>query len=230
MKNWKLYIFLIIISLLIIALFRQCNSETSKTKINGSFEPKTNIEHIEMSKEGPKNSTFLNQKQQSKNIKYLINNTLNRLGKGQEKSKEIAFYQKQIDSLLAINDKMNEDFSIATDSMQKVLYKNAIAIKAFRETFKNDTINIEVNGLVSGEVKALTANYKLTIPKQKEVVFRLLCGGGVGINKELNRPLYKVNLGFQNKKGKIYELSAQQIGNQQYGIISVAVPILTIKK
>lgn len=211
MKNWKLYILLIIVALLIIALFHQCNSEAPKIKINGEFEPKTNIEHIVIHDTITKKEVV---------YKYLSKN---------DKSNEV-FYQKQIDSLLAINEKMNDDFSIATDSMQKVLYKNATSLKAFRETFKNDTINIEINGLVSGEVKALTANYEIKLPKQKEVVFRLLGGGGVGINKELNQPLYKVNLGFQNKKGRIYELSAQQVGNQQYGIISVAVPILTIRK
>jgi hypothetical protein len=82
---------------------------------------------------------------------------------------------------------------------------------------------LKVNGLVSGEVKVLNVNYELTLPKQKEVVFRLIGGAGFGINKDLNQPLYKANLGFQNKKGKIYEASYIRIGTQQYGVISLNV-------
>lgn len=211
MKNWKLYLSLIAISLLVIALIQKCNNKPTTVEVNGTFKPKTNIKHVVI------HDTFSKKEYV---YKYLLKN---------DKSNE-AFYQKQIDSLLAINNKMNEEFDVATDSIQKELYKKAISIKAFRETFKNDTINIEVNGLVSGEIKALSTNYELKLPKQKEVVFRLLGGAGFGINKALNQPLYKANIGFQNKKGKIYEASYLTIGNQQYGIISVSVPIFTIKR
>ena len=209
MKNWKLYISLIVIGMLIIALIRQCNSEAPKVKNKGAYEPKTNIKHI-----------VIHDTITSKEIVY----------KYLSKNDKSNFYQKQIDSLLTVNEKMNTEFATATDSLQKELYKKAISIKAFKEHFNNDTINIEVNGLVSGEIKALSTNYELKLPKQKEVVFRLLGGAGFGINKALNQPLYKANIGFQNKKGKIYEASYLTIGNQQYGIISVSVPIFTIKR
>ena len=209
MKNWKLYISLIVIGMLIIALIRQCNSEVPTVKNKGAFEPKTNIKHV-----------VIHDTVTSKEIVY----------KYLSKNDKSNFYQKQIDSLLTVNEKMNTEFATATDSLQKELYKKAISIKAFQEHFNNDTINIEVNGLVSGEIKALSTNYELKLPKQKEVVFRLLGGAGFGINKALNQPLYKANIGFQNKKGKIYEASYLTIGNQQYGIISVSVPIFTIKR
>ena len=209
MKNWKLYISLIVIGMLIIALIRQCNSEAPKVKNKGAFEPKTNIKHI-----------VIHDTVTSKEIVY----------KYLSKNDKSNFFQKQIDSLLTVNEKMNTEFATATDSLQKELCKKAISIKAFQEHFNNDTINIEVNGLVSGEVKALNVNYELTLPKQKEVVFRLLGGAGFGINKDLNQSLYKANLGFQNKKGKIYEASYLRIGTQQYGVLSLNVPILTIKR
>lgn len=209
MKNWKLYISLIVIGMLIIALIRQCTSEAPKVKNKGAYEPKTNIKHI-----------VIHDTITSKEIVY----------KYLSKNDKSNFFQKQIDSLLTVNEKMNTEFATATDSLQKELYKKAISIKAFQEHFNNDTINIEVNGLVSGEVKALNVNYELTLPKQKEVVFRLLGGAGFGINKDLNQPLYKANLGFQNKKCKIYEASYIRIGTQQYGAMSLNVPILTIKR
>ena len=209
MKNWKLYISLIVIGMLIIALIRQCNSEVPTVKNKGAFGPKTNIKHV-----------VIHDTVTSKEIVY----------KYLSKNDKSNFYQKQIDSLLTVNEKMNTEFATATDSLQKELYKKAISIKAFQEHFNNDTINIEVNGLVSGEIKALSTNYELKLPKQKGVVFRLLGGAGFGINKALNQPLYKASIGFQNKKGKIYEASYLTIGNQQYGIISVSVPIFTIKR
>ncbi len=209
MKNWKLYISLIIIGILIIALIRQCTSEAPKVKNKGAFEPKTNIKHV-----------VIHDTVTSKEIVY----------KYLSKNDKSNFYQKQIDSLLTVNEKMNTEFATATDSLQKELYKKAISIKAFQEHFNNDTINIEVNGLVSGDVKALNVNYELSFHKQKEVVFRLIGGAGFGINKDLNQPLYKANLGFQNKKCKIYEASYIRIGTQQYGAMSLNVPILTIKR
>ncbi len=209
MKNWKLYISLIIIGILIIALIRQCTSEAPKVKNKGAFEPKTNIKHV-----------VIHDTVTSKEIVY----------KYLSKNDKSNFYQKQIDSLIASNEKMNTEFATYTDSLQKELYKKAISIKAFKEHFNNDTINIEVNGLVSGDVKALNVNYELSFHKQKEVVFRLIGGAGFGINKDLNQPLYKANLGFQNKKCKIYEASYIRIGTQQYGAMSLNVPILTIKR
>ncbi len=209
MKNWKLYISLIIIGILIIALIRQCNSEVPTVKNKGAFEPKTNIKHV-----------VIHDTVTSKEIVY----------KYLSKNDKSNFYQKQIDSLIASNEKMNTEFATYTDSLQKELYKKAISIKAFKEHFNNDTINIEVNGLVSGDVKALNVNYELSFHKQKEVVFRLIGGAGFGINKDLNQPLYKANLGFQNKKCKIYEASYIRIGTQQYGAMSLNVPILTIKR
>lgn len=209
MKNWKLYISLIIIGILIIALIRQCTSEAPKVKNKGAYEPKTNIKHV-----------VIHDTVTSKEIVY----------KYLSKNDKSNFYQKQIDSLIASNEKMNTEFATYTDSLQKELYKKAISIKAFKEHFNNDTINIEVNGLVSGDVKALNVNYELSFHKQKEVVFRLIGGAGFGINKDLNQPLYKANLGFQNKKCKIYEASYIRIGTQQYGAMSLNVPILTIKR
>ncbi len=209
MKNWKLYISLIVIGMLIIALIRQCTSEAPKVKNKGAYEPKTNIKHI-----------VIHDTITSKEIVY----------KYLSKNDKSNFFQKQIDSLLTVNEKMNTEFATATDSLQKELYKKAISIKAFKEHFNNDTINIEVNGLVSGDVKALNVNYELSFHKQKEVVFRLIGGAGFGINKDLNQPLYKANLGFQNKKCKIYEASYIRIGTQQYGAMSLNVPILTIKR
>jgi hypothetical protein len=146
-----------------------------------------------------------------------------------------AFLQNQINELLNENKRLNEAYFNASDSLKKAMYDNAIGIKSFNHVFDNDTINIVANGLVRGEMQSIGINYKIKskkieLPKQKEVVFRLLAGGGVGINKELNQLIYKLNLGMQNRKGNIIRVSFEQIGNAKYYIGEYDFTIFNIKR
>ena len=56
----------------------------------------------------------------------------------------------------------------------------------------------------------------IDLPYQKSFRYRILAGGEVGINKELNQGVIKANLMFQNKKGNIISGSYQKIGSQEY--------------
>jgi hypothetical protein len=145
------------------------------------------------------------------------------------------FLQNQINQLLTENKRLNEAYSNASDSLKKTMYNNAISIKSFNHVFDNDTINIVANGLVRGEIQNIGVNYKIKskkveFPKQKEVVFRLLTGGGVGINKELNQLVYKLNIGIQNRKGNIVRGSFEQIGNSKYIIAEYDFSVFSSKR
>ena len=126
-------------------------------------------------------------------------------------------------------------FAHEKDSLQRlIMFQEAISLKSFTTKFEDEFLKLEMEGIVSGELKELTPHY--TIKPQKidvkvpEVKFRLLAGGGFGINKELNQTLYKANLGYQVKSGNIYRLSYLNVNNQAYGVLEVDFPLFTIRK
>jgi hypothetical protein len=64
---------------------------------------------------------------------------------------------------------------------------------------------------------------------QKQVKFRLLIGGGIGMSKELNQGLIKANLGFQNKKGNVAFASYMRLNNIGYILGEYNFSIFTLK-
>lgn len=149
--------------------------------------------------------------------------------------KEAEYWKAEAKRLLAENQDMDNAFKNANDSLQQLLYSKAIQINSFAHTWDNDTIKLDVFGLSKGTVEAIQAKWlikerKIQIPKEKEVVFRLLGGGGFGMNTELNQTVLKANLGFQNKKGNIIRGSFEKIGSQQYWIAEYDFSIFTIKR
>lgn len=126
-------------------------------------------------------------------------------------------------------------FAHEKDSLQRlIMFQNAISLKSFTTKFEDEFLKLEMEGIVSGELKELTPHYTIK-PKKIDVKipgvkFRLLAGGGFGINKELNQTLYKANLGYQVKSGNIYRLSYLNVNNQTYGVLEVDFPLFTIRK
>lgn len=147
-----------------------------------------------------------------------------------ESKKENSFLQKQIDSLLVDNEKLKNTFVEAPESTQIDLYNDCIKLNKFSSKTENKDVNIEVNGIVRGEVKSLDIKYNLIPQPQKEVTFRLLSGGGVGIDKNLRSPYFKIDLGFQNQKGDIISGSAMKINSEIYFTINFHKSIFVIKK
>jgi hypothetical protein len=128
--------------------------------------------------------------------------------KGQKLPNNEEFLQNQINELLRNNEKLNDAYGDASDSLKKALYSNAIAIKSFNHIFDNDTINITANGLVRGEIQSIAIDYKIKsrtieILKPKETFLRVMGGIEVGNTKLLDNFTTKATLGFQNRKGNI---------------------------
>jgi hypothetical protein len=145
------------------------------------------------------------------------------------------FLQGQIDILIAENKALQQFYNEASDSLKIALYNKAIEIKSFNQKFDDDKLTTEVSGLVRGEIQSLKLDYTIKsqtieLPKQKETFLRVLVGGGIGINKELNQPVWKANAGFQNRKGNIIRGSFQRIGSQDYYLAEYDFSILNWKR
>ena len=168
--------------------------------------------------------------------KPLAENDLSKIDKntfGQNLSKkELEYWKAEAERLFKENQEMDQAFMNANDSLQQLLYKNAISIKAFNHKFDNDTLSATVKGLVRGEIQNIALDYKIKsrkieIPNPKEVKFRMLGGIEVGNIKEFNDFSVKGNLGFQLGSGAILNFSAD---NQKRFYVGYSVPIFTIRR
>jgi hypothetical protein len=138
--------------------------------------------------------------------------------------------------LIAENEKLKADFAVANDSIKQLLFGTAIKLNKFSTKFEDDNLLLNIEGVVQGEVQEVTPSYTIkkkevaVVVKQKETVFRVLVGGAVGVNKELNQAAYQLDLNFQNRKGNIISAEYLNIGNQQFGLIGFKKSIINIKK
>lgn len=135
-------------------------------------------------------------------------------------------YQEEIDN-------MQSEY-VHGDSLQKAkLYAMATEFKKFESNFEDENIKLTINGIIGGnEVKEITPTYtrkEISVP-QKQVILRMSVGGGLGINKELNQGTWKINAGFQNKKGNTIRGSFQKIGNQDYWLAEYDFSIFKISR
>jgi hypothetical protein len=137
-------------------------------------------------------------------------------------------YQEEIDN-------MQSEFQWGDSIKQAELYRLATELKNFESNFEDENLKLTINGIIGGnEVKEITPTYtikakKIDVP-QKQVKFRMLVGGGLGINKDLNQSTYKFNAGFQNQKGNIIRGSFQRIGNQDYYLAEYDFSIFKISR
>jgi hypothetical protein len=150
-------------------------------------------------------------------------------------NEEVVFYENQINKLLQENQVIADSFRVAKDSNRLAMYKKSNQINAFTHTWDKEYFKATVNGLTRGEIQSieLECNLKernIEVPKEKRVAFRLLFGGEIGINKELNQLLYKLGFGLQNRKGDIIRGGFQKIGNQEYYMVGFDKSIFTIKR
>jgi len=205
MKNKETIKTFAIIALLVIIWFRGCKSEQTKSiPTKGSFKTDT-IHHTTLGKT---------------KTKYVKGNPI------------IVYKNNEINKELAEeNYNLQMAYINATDSVEKLkMYIDAIQFKKFSKTFENDNFKANVNGISQGEVKELALDYELKKMPIKELRFRFLLGAGIGINKELNQGVYKLNLGFQNKKGNIWRASYLKIGEQSFGVAEYDISIFKINK
>jgi hypothetical protein len=199
--------------------FRGCSGSTPTPQIakviipevKGNFEPKKPVHEA---------------------IVINANNTAN-MQKG-----ETVFVENTIDKkLIAENEKLKTDYAKANDSIKNLLFNKVAQLNTFSSPpFEDENIIINIDGIVQGEVKEITPSYtikakKVEVPiKVKETVFRVLAGGAVGLNKELNQVAYKLDLNFQNKKGNIISAEYLKIGGQEFGMVGYKHSIINIKR
>jgi hypothetical protein len=196
--GWVLFI--------IFLLLNKCNNVTDIVipEKPGSFSPDIQIVHVPIDSiiEVPK------WYKDTKTEKQLANELKN-------KEERIKLYEEEISW-------MQGEFAYM-DSIQKAnAYKEATSLKQFNSVFENDTIIINIRGIVRGEVKEIQPYYlikeqTISIPDNKKI--NLLLGAGVGMSTEMNQFTAKVNLSLQNKQQNIYTISYQRIGEQNFGLI-----------
>lgn len=155
----------------------------------------------------------------------------------QLKKGETVFTENPInEKLIAENEKLKLDYAKANDSIKKFSFNKAIQLNKFSSKFEDENLILNINGIVQGEVKEITPNYvikekKVEVPvKVKETVFRLLAGGSVGINEELNQAAYKLDLNFQNRKGDVISVEYLKTGSQTFWMGGYKKSIFTIKR
>lgn len=181
----------IVIVVLLFFLFRSCqgNEESTVTakvvvpEVKGKFEAKKPV-HIPIT-----NSV----------IKQYLTTEKPSFSRSQEVDKK----------LLAENEKLKKDFAKANDSIKQLSFNKAIQLNKFSTKFEDENLVLNIDGIVQGEVKEITPNYKIKekkieVPvKVKETVFRLLAGVEVGNTTQLDAFKLRANIMFQNRKGNI---------------------------
>lgn len=150
------------------------------------------------------------------------------------KNKETIFIENPIDKkLIAENEKLQDDFAKANDSIKYLKFNQAIQLNKFSTKFEDSNLILNINGIVQGEVKDITPNYIIkekiidAPTKTKETVFRLLGGIELGNNTQLDNFNIKTNLMFQNRKGNIISGS---FDTQQNIWVGYNVSIFNIKR
>jgi len=113
------------------------------------------------------------------------------------------------EKLIAENEKLKKDFAKANDSIKQLSFNKAVQLNKFSTKFEDDNLVLNIDGIVQGEVKEITPNYKIKekkieVPvKVKETAFRLLAGVEVGNTTQLDAFKLRANIMFQNRKGNI---------------------------
>jgi hypothetical protein len=131
-----------------------------------------------------------------------------------DKSKIVKVENPINQQLVAENERIKLTFAKETDSLKKQLaYEKAVALNNFSTKFEDENLELNLEGVVQGEVKEITPSYKIkerkveTAVKEKQVAFRMLGGVEVGNTLVLDKFAVKANLMFQNKKGNIFSAS-----------------------
>jgi hypothetical protein len=113
--------------------------------------------------------------------------------------------------LLAQNDSLKSAFAKETDSLKRqLIFEKAVQLNKFSTKFEDENIELNISGIVQGEVKEVTPNYRIkqreikAEVKCRETALRVLIGAKAGIptSNTLSLPV-QANLMFQNRKGNI---------------------------
>ena len=153
-----------------------------------------------------------------------------------QKGKTVFIENPINEKLIAENKKLKKDFAKADSSTKDVIFEKLATLNKFSSNFEDENIIINIDGIVQGEVKEITPSYirkkiETEVPvKVKETVLRVLLGGAIGLNKELNQAAFQLDLNLQNRKGNIISAEYLKIGSQEFGIIGYKHSIINIKR
>ena len=165
---------------------------------------KDNSINVEKSVTKPRSGTFKAVKPNSNNLGKIDPLVLTKF----IKSKPIIEYKSnEVNKELAIeNYNLQIAYTNSSDSIERLkMYIDAIQLKSFDKTFEDDYLKADVKGIVAGEVKEISFDYTIKPQPIPVTKFRLLAGVGISNTLLFDKPLFNANLGFQNKKGNIFE-------------------------
>lgn len=219
-KDFLKYLTVFIIGVLVASWFRGCSGSTPIPQIakvivpevKGNFEPKKPV-NVQITEKNIHDTIVMYKKGQ----KVYMRNPIN-------------------EKLIAENEKLKKDFAKADSATKDVIFEKVATLNKFSTKFEDENLVLNIDGVVQGEVKEITPSYirkKIVteVPvKAKETVFRVLVGGGFGLNKELNQAAYKLDLNFQNRKGNIISAEYLKIGSQEFGMVGYKQSIINIKR
>lgn len=200
MKNYKRYALVVVaafIALLVfVDWFEGCSSEKRDTirirvpEKKGTFKPKKPTHHT------------IDSIKPEKTIRYVI---------APANNSEAEYWKAEYEKALSESKSMLDRYNLANENLKKELYVKSIEVKAFKQEFDNDTINITISGLARGELLSMKPSWVIK-PSKEEVplpkISRVLIGAEVGNSLDLTQFVVKGNLYFQNSNGDIFSLSA----------------------
>lgn len=95
-------------------------------------------------------------------------------------------------------------FEKAPDTVKVSMYTNVTKIRQYRNDFNDSIADISIFTETKGELLKIapTITIKARLP-EKKTVFALYGGGGLYLYN-LEKPSYKLNLRFQNKRGDLF--------------------------
>lgn len=136
--------------------------------------------------------------------------------------------------LIEENKKLKSDYSKMSDSLKSKAYDKAIELNIFSYKSEDKYLKLTIDGIVRGEVQQITPIYEIKEREAEAIVkqtyLRVLAGGSVGINKDLNQGVYKLDVDFQNQKGDIISVEYLRVNNQDYGVVGFKKSILNFKR
>jgi len=119
-------------------------------------------------------------------------------------------------------------FEKSTDSIKTEMFIDATKIRQYKNDFNDSIADVSIFTETKGELFKIapTITVKARLP-EKKTVFALYSGGGLYLYN-LEKPSYKLNLRFQNKRGDLFSGSYDPLTKS--GFIDYDLRFINIKK
>jgi len=150
---------------------------------------------------------------------------------------EIVYKDKQVIVDNPITKKLLNRYIKENDSLKRLkMYGEAITEREQVNIFENDDLKASVKSKTQGKLlDILLTDYiikskelPITLPPSKNSVFAVYSGGGLYYNQDNQKLGYKVDLGFQNKKGDILDIGYDPLNKTVF--LEYKLRIINIKK